>query len=145
MSSPKKRKNGDTTPSNHLDQRNMDDVHQYPNAMGSTRSLWGHFGRGSNINLGVKFGGAAQSAPAGPEKPKSSKKPKHKASVLNLAKSPKKPKHKASAIDPEKSPRKIKHKASAIDLETAAAAARAATRRTTWLLADDDENDQEYA
>ncbi|KFZ11330.1 hypothetical protein V502_07609 [Pseudogymnoascus sp. VKM F-4520 (FW-2644)] len=127
-SSPKKKKKEDITLSNHLDQTDTGNFHLHPNAMRSTRSLWGAFGRGSNVNLVGKVGEVPQSAPVGPPKQKS----------------PRKPKHKASTIDFEKSPKKLKHKASAIDLETAAAAARAATRRKAWLLVDDDENNQEY-
>lgn len=128
-SSPKKKKKEDITLSNHLDQTDTGDFHLHPNAMRSTRSLWGAFGRGSNVNLIGKVGDVPQSAPVGPPKQKS----------------PRKPKHKASMIDFEKSPKKLKNKASAIDLETAAAAARAATRRKAWLLVDDDENNKEYA
>lgn len=160
-----KRKEDDTILSDPLDQTDVGDIHL--NAIHSTRSLWGHFGRGSNTNLAAKqLGDAAQSAPAGPPKQKATKKPKLKASVVDLQKSPRKLKHKisgidleksprklkhdASAIDLEKSPRKLKHKASAIELETAAAAAeaataKAATRKRVWLLADDDEDIQEYA
>ncbi|OAF57967.1 hypothetical protein VC83_05349 [Pseudogymnoascus destructans] len=144
-SSPKKKKNEGIVPHNYEDQMCTGDFNLHPNAIRSTRSLWGHFGRSSNVNLAFMGGDAARSAPSGPPKLKSPKKLKHKASVFDFEKSPRKLKHKASAIDIEKSPRKLKNKVSAIDLETAAAAARAATRRTAWLLPEDDENDLEYA
>ncbi|OBT62663.1 hypothetical protein VE03_07485 [Pseudogymnoascus sp. 23342-1-I1] len=144
-SSPQDKKENTPLLLNQLDQTNTADVHLHQNAMHSTRSLWGHFGRGSKINLAVKAGDAAHSAPTGPPQLKSPKKPKHKASVINFEKSPRKLKDKASLMDFEKSPGELEHKASAVDLETAAAAANAATRKKTWLLADDDESNQEYA
>ncbi|OBT87841.1 hypothetical protein VE02_02108 [Pseudogymnoascus sp. 03VT05] len=128
-SSPKKKKNEDITPHNYEDQMRPGNFNLHLNAIHSTRSLWGHFGRSSNVHLAFKGGDAASSAPAGPPK----------------LTSPKKLKQKASLFDFEKSPRKLKHKASAIDLEMAAAAARAATRRTAWLLPEDNDSDQEYA
>ena len=102
-SSPKKKKKEEITPSSNLqDQMDMSDFHLHPNAMRSTRSLWGHFGRGSNVNLAAKAGDAAQSAPAGPAKQKSPKKPKHKASAIYLetaaAKSPRKLKDRKSVV-----------------------------------------------
>lgn len=143
-SSPQKKEN--TTPLfGRLDLTDFNDVNLHPNPMHSTRSLWGHFGRGSKVYLVAKGGDAAHSAPTRPPLQKSPKKPKHKASVIDFEKSTEKLKHKASLMDFEKSPGKLKHNASAIDLETAAAAAKAATRRKVWLLGGDDESNQEYA
>ncbi|OBU01247.1 hypothetical protein VE01_00948 [Pseudogymnoascus verrucosus] len=139
-SSPKKKKNEDIAPHNYEDQMRISDFNLHQNAIHSTRSLWGHFGRSPNVNLASKDAEVARSAPTGPPKLKSPKKLKHKASLFDFEKSPRKLKHKVSAIDLEKSPRKLKNKASAIDIETAAAAARAATRRTAWLLPEDDES-----
>lgn len=157
---PKKKQKETAVTPNPQDQTDTEDVDLQPNGMWSTKSLWGHFGRGpsSLANTAAKAGGDAQSAPAGASKQKSPKKPKHKASATDLAKSPKKPKHKASIIDLVKSPRKPNHKASAIDLvksprkdkgttidlETAAAvAAKAPTRKRTWLFVDNDDSENE--
>lgn len=155
----KKQKEAAETP-NPQNQTDADDSNLQPNGMWSTKSLWGHFGRGqpSLANMAAKAGGDAQSAPAGASKQESPKKLKYKASAADLEKSPKKPKHKASIIDLVKSPRKPKHKASAIDLvksprkdkgttidlETAAAvAAKAPTRKRTWLFVDNDDSENE--
>ncbi|KFX87256.1 hypothetical protein V490_08401 [Pseudogymnoascus sp. VKM F-3557] len=157
---PKKKQKGAAVTPNPQNQADADDSNLQPNGMWSTRSLWGHFGRGppSLANMAAKAGGDAQSAPAGASKQESPKKLKHKASATDLAKSPKKPKRKASIIDLVKSPRKPKHKASAIDLvksprkdkgttidlETAAAvAAKAPTRKRTWLFVDNDDSENE--